>query len=685
MSKSHNIARRQLSPEPSSRALAGRRWISRGVLIAMLILLPPIGALLYVGPAHPAVVYRFIAEGGFLALWLGAACGIGLFALRALRLCEQGVPSALRCATAAAMGLGLLSLMVLALGLAGCLGAISGWLLIAGGWVLGATALWRWTTNGRARFAHWLAAPGGWEWLWLMATPFLMLILVGAMAPPGLLWTPNEPHGYDVVEYHLQVPREWFEAHRIVPLHHNIFSYVPFNVEMHYLLAMHLRGGPWAGMYLAQLMHAAFMILSVIAVYGLARRIARPAPAIIAALSILTVPWIIQLAPIAYDEGGFLLFGTLAIGWASRATFDAEHRLRRFALAGAMAGFAAGSKLTAVPEILAAIPVVASAGLLWAKLRSRAAARGWRPWAGVAVFIAMGLLTFAPWLVRNAAWTGNPLFPELMPMLGHDGLGDVQMRRWDKSLKPPPAQQPYSRRISRFAKEVIGGWQFGYLLLPLALIALGMSMRRPEAWFFAGLLLILFVFWIGFTHLQPRFLVLAVPVAALLAARIEWGRFAPLGVLLAAGFATVSWIGVNDGLSALLYGSESAHRPGIIQPAGSFQPLGARDLHWLTPEAVDPDTLPPDVTLVLVGDARAFDYQIPMSRLRYRTVFDVAARPGQDLVQAWSAFDDIHTQVTWLLIDPGELGRFEKTYFGLPPLAAQGREERAPYLVKRSH
>ena len=33
------------------------------------------------------------------------------------------------------------------------------------------------------------------------------------------------------------------------------FSYFPFGVEMHYLLAMHLAGGPWRGMYLAQLMH----------------------------------------------------------------------------------------------------------------------------------------------------------------------------------------------------------------------------------------------------------------------------------------------------------------------------------------------------------------------------------------------------------------------------------------------
>ena len=91
---------------------------------------------------------------------------------------------------------------------------------------------------------------------------------------PGLLWKPGEPHGYDVVEYHLQAPREWYEAGRIVPLRHNAFSFFPFNVEMHYLLAMHLEGGPYKGMYLCQLMHLAMMVLVVLATWAFARRIA---------------------------------------------------------------------------------------------------------------------------------------------------------------------------------------------------------------------------------------------------------------------------------------------------------------------------------------------------------------------------------------------------------------------------
>ena len=89
----------------------------------------------------------------------------------------------------------------------------------------------------------------------------LGMALVAATLPPGMLW-PDDPLPYDVLEYHLQGPREWYEAGRIEPLRHNVYTFFPFNVEMQFLLAMHLRGGPWAGMYLAQLMHVAYVALN---------------------------------------------------------------------------------------------------------------------------------------------------------------------------------------------------------------------------------------------------------------------------------------------------------------------------------------------------------------------------------------------------------------------------------------
>ncbi len=408
----------------------------------------------------------------------------------------------MRVATAAATGLGLVSLSGLGLGLAGALNTPFAWGLIIAGWMAGLRTLYthrnRITTLGPASPLHagssggdkrgsdntphaaparslypltasiggWLHQSAGWNWIWILAVPFVAQALAGAVVPPGMLWNPEEPHGYDVVEYHLQVPREWYEAHRIIPLHHNAYGYFPFNVEIHYLLGMHLLGGPWAGMYLAHFMHLTFIILAVLAAYGFARRIGPAASANLAGAALLTVPWLTQLAAIAYDEGGFLLFGTLAIGWALAATLEPQYRLRRFALAGAMAGLAAGSKLTAVPEVLLAVPLVCAAAGLWMRLTHQ---RPMTPDApatqtvlppatpprpaiktandskhlvlDLALFCISASLCFGPWLVRNFIWTHNPVFPELMPLLGPGDFSPAQVTRWELAHQAPPPQQ----------------------------------------------------------------------------------------------------------------------------------------------------------------------------------------------------------------------------------------------------
>ena len=71
--------------------------------------------------------------------------------------------------------------------------------------------------------------------------------------------------------------------------------------------------------------------------------------------AVATVPWLAQLGSIAYNEGGLLLFGTLAMGWAFDAALRPARRLGRFPVAGLLAGFACGSKLTGVPEVLLAV------------------------------------------------------------------------------------------------------------------------------------------------------------------------------------------------------------------------------------------------------------------------------------------------------------------------------------------
>jgi len=294
------------------------------------------------------------------------------------------------------------------------------------------------------------------------------------------------------------------------------------------------------------------------------------------------------------------------------------------------------------------------------------------------------LLTFSPWLIRNFAWTHNPVFPELMPLLGHDDFDSVQVQRWELAHQAPAPLQAVAARMGALWREVALGWQFGYVILPLGLLSLALAWRQPTAWRLGGLLLILTFFWLFFTHLQSRFFILAAPLAALLVAQVDWRRLqrrlgwhvertaAVVGMLLIAVFGAISFYGIHSRVYDRYYGAGSAN--------GAFlQVLGREDLSWIMLKAISPDgPIPDDVTLHLVGDARAFWYPLPMSRLRYRTVFDVRS-DKPDIVQAWMGPTD-PARRNWLWIDPAELRRLSDSYWRLPPIPQDVRAKRTSYL-----
>jgi hypothetical protein len=190
------------------------------------------------------------------------------------------------------------------------------------------------------------------------------------------------------------------------------------------------------------------------------------------------------------------------------------------------------------------------------------------------------------------------------------------------------------------------------VLVPLATIALAMSARRPDGALLAGVFAILAVVWLGFTHLQGRFLLLAVPLGAVAIGMVRWG-IARVGVLivllLAAGRSAVS---LHRELADRLYG-----------PTPLVTDLGSADVGDLT--ATLREGLPPDAPLLLVGDAKAFWYPLPMSRLRYRTVFDADTSHGRGIKEAWGVGRGPPGE--WVVVDPMELERFAQTYQPFPP------------------
>jgi hypothetical protein len=621
-----------------------RSWNSNGALLLAWAILFAAVLGYYTGPRWLAVVTVTLLDGSVALAWAAAGAALGWVVLRLMRFDVRGT---LALATSAGLGLGILSLLVLALGLMGAANQVSMLVLMGASVALGiGPAAWkhrhRLTQPMGDRLSAWLAEPAGARWMWLAIAPLAGIAVSGACIMPGLLWKPDDPHPYDVLVYHLQVPREWFEAGRIIELPHNVYSYFPFNIEMHFLAMMHLKGGPWDGMYAAQFMSLMFAIIAVLAVKGALEVPAGRVAGVVAA----GLPWVVLTSCVAYVESGLIAYAALCIAWILRA--EREDRIKCLMVAGAMVGFACGVKWTAVAFVAAAGGVAVLMG-------------GRKRLAGAAVFAGVTLIVVSPWMIRNFAWTGNPVFPVAMRVLGQGHFTDEQVARFDRAHGPREDQRSLSPRLAAGWREIGAAYQYGYLLWPLATVAIALRLRDRRVWMLAAMLVVMLVCWLAVTHLMSRFFVTAIPAAVLLVGILAEDRFARLALApLAVLIAVIGWSGVHERFAGF---AEVARN-------GFFGITKEDVAEQITPELIQ-HLAARDGEIYFVGDSQVFLIQVPMTRLKYRTVFDIDTREKPSAIEAWMGVSQRPADAS-IFVNPDENERLARTY-GIPELPPEYR------------
>ncbi|MCH9034394.1 MAG: hypothetical protein IID42_07805, partial [Planctomycetes bacterium] len=274
------------------------------------------------------------------------------------------LPTAWRFLLGAALGLGTLSTLVF-------LGGLFGWLqrwvwvaivvveMVVGVMAIRASRSAVDTEDANDGAAEKSKPRHGVDPLWLIVLPFLLLGVLVTTNAPGFIWQ-EEGYGYDILEYHLQVPKEYYQAGRISYLPHNVYGSFPSVVEMLYLLNMVLLEDDVDTGTSANLIHFSFALLTVYAAWVLGSLWSRRA-GVVSGATMATTGWLTYLSGLAYVENGMLFFGLAATAVLLRSSRDAldeaapgdslRTRRRHMALAGLFAGFACGCKYTAVPMI----------------------------------------------------------------------------------------------------------------------------------------------------------------------------------------------------------------------------------------------------------------------------------------------------------------------------------------------
>ncbi|MCA9082349.1 MAG: hypothetical protein KDA58_17450, partial [Planctomycetaceae bacterium] len=135
--------------------------------------------------------------------------------------------------------------------------------------------------------------------------PFVACMLLGAMLPST---------DFDVKEYHLQGPKEYFLAGRIHFLPHNVYTSFPFLTEMLSLAGMVVYGDWYFGALVGKTVLMVFAPITALAVYAIARRLTdQPSSGWFAALAYLSTPWAYRISIIAYTEGAMCCYVALAL------------------------------------------------------------------------------------------------------------------------------------------------------------------------------------------------------------------------------------------------------------------------------------------------------------------------------------------------------------------------------------
>lgn len=605
-----------------------------------------LGALVPAGtPARGVDAITLLFERGWPAgLWGLAAVGLGSLLVRMLPVGHRD--RGLR------IGLGVAGLVVLdlALGGLGLLGRgdeVVAWAVVV---ILAPLAVVDGLRHRRGDAAN--AAPPTDRWR--LAIPLgvpIGVLLLAATSTPGWLWA-TEFGGYDALSYHLQLPREWWYAGGLVETPHNAYGYLPGGVSAAFLHVMTLTGDPGAAAVSCQILVALLTIAAAEAAASLAARwsgtdsdATRSTLTMLAMLAMLATPWVVVTGSLAYDEAAVMLSTAAAATIVLIAARDENDRPANDLRTGVALGLVLGLGVLAKASsgVLVVLPVAVAAAIALPPRR----------WPAIVIATAVaGAMTCAPWLVRNAVWTGNPVFPFATGLFGAGDWTDDQVRRFALGHGGPGLLGGLAAIVREFLLDDLAGgppsgepWRPQWWWLPIAgLFGLLRPLVRggstPTARRIAVAMLALSITallaWGLATHAKARFLLAIAPVlaASVAVTGVEIGRARrSIGAVI----ALAAWLAALG--PAVIYATERDGSPsGAI---GADDVLDGRLEATMIAEA-DPRTaatlrreasrafvlrdLGPDARVLLVGVADPFHLAIDdvdgrATRFAYTTVW----------------------------------------------------------------
>jgi hypothetical protein len=596
--------------------------------------------------------------------WLAAAYRVGLCFVRPL---FRQIPLAVQVSIATLAGLALLSSLTLAVGLLG--GLHSRWpLLIA---VLGLLIL-SWLirpllTDDQLKKGDGdlrqqpqeILAPQSiadvWvrRWIILLTSMLVMVYVLGGALPA---WE------FDVLEYHLQAPKEFFQQGFVGFVRGNVYANMPLGIEMHSLAWMALVGGEdgwlWGGV-IGKTIISSYTLLTALLLGGLlAGRFGATCGWAGAGLFLATagnlhvsLAGLIDVALAAYVTATLV---TLIRVWPRLQ--DGSLGIQAALLLGVLAGGAGACKYTGL--LLVVVPTLCVALFCPFCFGNR------RVFGPAIVGLALGVtLTALPWLAKNAVLIGNPVYPLASDWFPTPEMSATQLENWQRVHRPQPVDGSSAYSIMAAYSSIRQLLLASPFLNPslLFLFAAGvLTLSRDQqlrSWKLAvGACLVVFwvlsTWWL-FTHRIDRFWLPAVPSMVIIASVGMVGIARRTSSLIVTGIV----------LLGMLYGSLQVLSGAAINDNRFLVALSELDAKWTSDrQDINNNTvawinseLEPKSKVLSIGELKVYPFRVPVI---YATCFNrqpaeqwLASKSAEEQRDALKREGVTHLLVAWSEID----------------------------------
>jgi len=218
-----------------------------------------------------------------------------------------------------------------------------------------------------------------------------------------LLWTLAislaPPLHFDALTYHLALPRTYLLNGSMAYSPDNIFWGMPQQIEMLYTLAMGL-----GGIEAAPALGWGLGVLTLIGLLGYVKEKVNLTAGWVAVACLVGGQSLATSLSWGYTEWPVMLYGLGVL--VALDTWRNASKRDYILLAGALAGFALGSKYTAGLLILTGLVIITWHGIKRHNLQVL---------INLLLFGALAVLVSTPWWVKNWLATSNPFYPLLFP------------------------------------------------------------------------------------------------------------------------------------------------------------------------------------------------------------------------------------------------------------------------------